>query len=494
MRKRESRDRTADRRNGHAPRRDWRLAALGSGCCSLGIACLTLVACSTAPQRPNGTAPTSNVASIIESPVAGPTVPLLPGASTMPSDFIMQSPWSRLRQRMAMPDCDYNPAVRRWTHAYAQSPVQFAASMSEAMPYLLIVLDEIERRDLPGEFAFLPYIESTYTPIASSGDRAAGIWQLMPDTARETGLSITPDYDGRLDIVASTHAALDLLERYQREFDDWRVVDLAYNVGEYGVKTRVGSGASNRSAEELARLRVNPGAHDHLAKLLAVACVASDPERFHIELPEPTLDDVLAPIELSAPVDLNLIAWIAGIDIAQLRRFNPGYTLGRIPANGPYGLLVPSAQRDQVESALALLPAEKWREWHEISLQQDETVDVLATAHEIDAAAVASINHVSSGGVLPAGQHVLLPGRGSGFPTENKVEPPARKLASAPSIHIVRQGETLWGICRAEHVRLDELLHWNGLQRSTKLHRGQRLRIDASAAESTASTAGGGTH
>ena len=396
---------------------------------------------------------------------------------------------------MTMPGCDYNPAVRRWTHAYAQSPTQFAASMSEAMPYLLIVLDEIERRDLPGEFAFLPYIESTYTPVSSNGDRAAGIWQLMPDTARETGLAITPEYDGRLDIFASTNAALDLLERYQREFDDWRVVDLAYNAGEYGVKTLVGTSATTRSAAELARLRVNPGAHDHLAKLLAVACVASDPERFHIELPEPTSDDVLSHIELAAPVDLNLIAWISGIDVAQLRHFNPGYTLGRMPTKGPYGLLVPSAQRDQVESALALLPTPKWREWHEISLQQDETVDVLATAHDIDTEAVASINHVAAGGVLQAGKHVMLPGRGTVVASGDiKAEPPVQKIAAMPSVHVVRQGETLWSISRGEHVRLDELLRWNNLQRSAKLHRGQRLRIDASASESTASTVAGGAH
>ena len=83
------------------------------------------------------------------------------------------------------------------------------------MPFLLLVVDEIERRDLPAEFAMLPYVESAYEPVAARGDRAAGMWQLMPDTARAEGLVITADYDGRLDANASTHAALGLVARYE---------------------------------------------------------------------------------------------------------------------------------------------------------------------------------------------------------------------------------------------------------------------------------------
>ena len=360
---------------------------------------------------------------------------------------------------------------------------------------MLVVLDEIERRDLPGEFAFLPYIESTYLPVSSNGDRAAGIWQLMPDTARETGLPITPEYDGRLDIYASTHAALDLIERYQREFDDWRVVDLAYNAGEYGVKNLVGPITLNRSADEIARLRLNPGAHDHLAKLLAVACVASDPERFHIELPEPSTDDLLTHIELTAPVDLNLVAWITGIDIAQLRRYNPGYTLGRMPANGPYGLLIPAAQKDAVETALSLMPTPMWREWHEISLQQDEAVDILAATHDLDADAIASVNHVAAGSIVPAGKHVLLPGRGdTAVKMDASRDFTLAHAVTTPAVHVVRSGETLSSIARNEHVRIDELLHWNNIERTAKLHLGQRLRLNVIESETTASAIPAGSH
>ena len=490
MRAKNSRDVSVSAARGGV--RDWRLAALGGSCCTLGVACLTLVACSTAPQRPLATtAPSPPI--MIEQPPASSPLPTAPATTAVPSDAaVIRSPWIRLRQRMAMPGCDYSPQVRRWARTFTQSPAQFSASMSEAMPYLLVVLNEIEKRDLPGEFAFLPYIESTYTAVSANGPRAAGIWQLMPDTARETGLRIAPEYDGRLDIYASTQAALDLIERYQREFEDWRVVDLAYNAGEYGLKTLVGNPTASRSADEIARLRVNQSAHDHLAKLLAVACVASDPERFHIELPEPSSDDLLTHIELSAPVDLNLVAWISGIDIEQLRRYNPGFTYGRMPANGPYGLLIPAAQREKVRDALALLPQPMWRNWHEISLQQDETVDVLATAHDLDARAVASINHIGADGVVRAGKHVLLPGIGADVAIAPV--PALNKTSTTGGVYVVQHGDTPWSIARNAHIRLDDLMQWNGMTRNTTLHRGQRLHLQNPDTAIGVSTVAAGSH
>src|SRR5579871_3406815 len=275
--------------------RDWRLAALGGSCTALGIACLMLAACSTTPMRSSLPASEAPIVAATAAPAevaeaAPPADATASAAAPVPG---VPSPWQRLRYRFGMPGCDYNPAVRHWAHVYTQSTSAFDASLSEAMPFLLVVMDELERRKVPGEFAFLPYIESTYTPIATSGDHAAGIWQLMPDTAKEAGLTINSEYDGRLDVAASTKAALDLVQRYYDEFGDWRIADMAYNAGEYGLRGVVPDNRDDRTPNEIARIRVHPGVHEHLAKLLAVACVISQPERFKVNLPDPDWDDKL---------------------------------------------------------------------------------------------------------------------------------------------------------------------------------------------------------
>jgi membrane-bound lytic murein transglycosylase D len=387
------------------------------------------------------------------------------------------SPWDRLRKRFAMPGCDYSPAVQHWARLYTQAPGQFSESLSAVMPFLLVVLEQIEQRDLPGEFTFLPYIESTYTPLASSGDRAAGIWQLMPDTAREAGLRITPDYDGRLDINASTTAALDLLQRYDQEFGDWRLADMAFNAGEYGVKQLVGDTKTQRSAAELGRLRVHQGTHTHLTKLLAMACVISDPQRFHVELPDPDDDDTLVLIEFPAPVDLGLAARLASIDEAHLRHLNPGLLRARMPANGPFHLLLPASRRLAVEQTLGKLPQYAWRDWHNVALKQTETLGLFASENDLDVSALATINGVAADASLAPGTHLLLPGRPDSSVTQDL---PAHAPQEASSgVLTVHAGDTLWSIAHHHGVRVDDLLRWNGLSRTTTLRLGQHLRLEA---------------
>lgn len=458
-----------------ATRRDWRLAALGSGCTALGTACLLLAACGSNPPR--SVAPPQIISSVPSAPVLVEP-PASPAIIPPEQPAVAASPWNRLRQRFVMPDCDYSPAVQHWARLYAQGANQFSASLSEAMPYLLIVVDQIERRDLPGEFAFLPYIESTYTPLASSGDRAAGIWQLMPDTAREAGLSITPDYDGRLDVQASTDAALGLIERYHDEFDDWRLADMAFNAGEYGVKGLVGDNKIPRSAKELAHLRLHAGTHEHLAKLLAVSCVIADPERFHVELPDPDADDTLALIEFPAPVDLSLAARLAGIDDSRLHHFNPGLLRAHMPANGPFHLLVPASHRLAIEQTLGKMPQYAWRDWHEVALKQTETLGLFASEYDLDLSALAAINRVDGNASLAPGTHLLLPGHRDSDSAVVQDFTPREIPEATPNMVAIHAGDTLWSIAHRYGLHVGDLEHWNKLQPKATLHLGQRLRLN----------------
>ena len=196
-----------------------------------------------------------------------------------------------------------------------------------------IVIDELERRNLPGEFAMLPYVESGYEPIAARGDRPAGMWQLDPDTAREEGLVVNADYDGRLDVAASTTAALALIERYEKEFGDWRLADMAFNSGEYRVKNLLrGRDAHALSAAELGKLAFNPITHDHLDRLLALSCVIADPQRFGVTLPELAPGERLKTVVLQSGMDVRLAARLAGLDPADMKRLNAAFRRNRMVA------------------------------------------------------------------------------------------------------------------------------------------------------------------
>lgn len=464
-----------------AMRRDRRLLAVSACCATLGSAFILLAACSTPVVRP-----TSSEA-IVHTPaptIASDPVDVTPKSPELSIKPV--SPWPRLRERYAMPGCDYSPTVRQFAAQMASSPIHLNAAFKEAMPFLLLVTEQVEKYNMPGEFAFLPWVESSYNMIPARGDGVAGMWQLMPFTARENGLRVDGEYDGRLDVMASSRTALSLLKQYNESFGDWRLANMAFNAGENSVRAALGKRRTITPAE-IAKLRLNQVNYEHLIKLLAVACIVSEPDRYRVELPEPDEDDVLAQLELPAPVDLHLAAKLAGIDFAELQRLNPAYLKGRMPERGPFHLLVPAARRATVEKALGMLPQYTWQNWREVKLQQPQNVDTLSMAYDVDATALATINRIGASKTLPAGTRLMVPGR-SGETTiaaavvVSEAAPVKTSIPTTPVAKdtcTVRPGDTLWDIANRYGVRMEDLLHWNRLSRNATLRLGQKLMVSA---------------
>jgi membrane-bound lytic murein transglycosylase D len=469
--------------NACADRRERRRLALSACCATLGCAFLLLAACSAPVVRHTAVVPPPPQPSAVPDLAVEPKAPL--AAPAAPA-----SPWPRLRARYALPGCDYSPTVRQFATQMAASPTHLSDALKEAMPFLLVVTEQIEKYDMPGEFAFLPWVESSYNMIPARGDGVAGMWQLMPFTARENGLRVDGEYDGRLDVTASSRTALTLLKQYKESFGDWRLANMAFNAGENSVRGAIGK-RRNITPAEIASLRLNQVNYEHLIKLLAVSCIISTPERFRVELPEPDADDVLTLLELPAPLDLRLAAKLAGMDFAELQRVNPAYLKARMPERGPFHLLVPAQRRATIEQTLALLPRYTWQNWREVKLQQPQDLDTLGQAYGVDAAALAKINRVgTTAATLPSGTHLMLPGRSTEAAAVVAVTPvaaePIAVATKVPSSTVVkdgtctvRSGDTLWNIANRYGVRMEDLLHWNRLSRDATLRLGQKLVLNA---------------
>lgn len=429
---------------------------------------LLLAACATPPSR------------MLQAPAAPPsaaTVPAIDLVTIAPAaaDPDPASPWVRLRASFAMQGCDYRPEVQRWAAIYAKRPRQFAASWKQAMPFLLLVVDELARRNLPGEFAMLPYVESTYQPIASRGDRAAGMWQLVPDTARAGGLAVNADYDGRLDALASTSAALDLITYYRKEFADWRLADMAYNSGEFRVRKLLGSrDARSLSASALARLAFNPVTHEHLDRLLALSCIINDPARFGVTLPEPRADDVFAAVPLKAGMDLRLAARLAGLNIRDVQRWNAGYRRSRMPAAAAHTLWLPKDSIARFELAAAAMPVELWGDWREQRVASSSGIGTWATQFGIPVAVLAAANALDEDATVMRESALLLPGR-----DPDPVEDVARNSPQERSV-VIRSGDTLSQIAQRNAIPLGQIKRLNPGATGI-LRPGQRLRLGSSA-------------
>ena len=370
-----------------------------------------------------------------------------------------------------MQGCDYHADVQRWANIYTKRPRQFAASWKRAMPFLLLVVDELKRRDLPGEFALLPYVESNYQPVASRGDRAAGMWQLVPDTARAAGLAVGADYDGRLDALASTVAALDLIEQYRKEFADWRLADVAYNSGEFRVRKLLGErDARTLSASELAQLAFKPITHQHLDRLLALACIIDDPARFGVTLPEPGAHDRLQSVPLQTGMDLRLAARLAGLDVGDVRRWNAGFRHDRMVPTAAHTLLLPKDSVARFQTAAAAVPIALWGDWREQRVASTSGIGTWATQIGIPVAVLAAANALDEDATVTRTTALLLPGR------EAESVDAVAHTAKRERSYVVGAGDTLSRIADRCAMPLSQLKRLNPGANGT-LHPGQRLRL-----------------
>lgn len=322
-----------------------------------------------------------------------------------------------------MDDCDLNPRVDTWTRRFTRNPARFQALLREALPLLRYVQDAAQRAQMPGEFVLLPLIESGYEPGEPSrnGD-PAGMWQIMPQTARAFGLPVTHGYDGRLDPVASTETVMKMLNAFHADLHDWRLVDMAFNTGEYRMLGLM-SGRARPAADQPLHLPVGSITNNHLAKLLAVACIIREPARFQVQLPAPDSDRQLALVQLPEAADLAKAAKLAQIPLAKLRELNPGYRGKRMPADAPHHLLLPQQKADDLLAAINARGA-----------------NMLASADIHDSHA----------------------------PKHHRT-----------SRHRVLSGESLLSIAKHYHVDADSLRAWNGLASSDDVHPGMLLRLTA---------------
>lgn len=436
--------------------------------CLTAVLALGLGACATVPRHaPAPQPPVPPPATDAPAPTA--TTTPRPAAHPPPAEE-QASPWQRIRDGLAMHGCNHGPETLHWAHRYTASPGRFADSWKQAMPFVLLVLDEVEKRKLPTEFVFLPYVESHYRPVAGRGDGPAGMWQLTAATARGRGVRVAADYDGRLDAIDSTRASLDLIALYEEKFGDWRLANMAFNAGEFRVAKLLDAPGERRlSRTELANLALSRTTHEHLDKLMALACVIDDPTRFGVQLPTPGPDDRLAPVALSRTIDLRVASKLAAIEPTAFGRLNAGHRRSRIGAEAPLRLLLPAQNAERFRQAADQLPAGLWADWRELRTRHATDVASLADAAGTPVAVVALANGVDDDARIADGARVLLPGRETADRPET--------AAAAGQTHLVRSGDTLGAIARRYGVKLAQLLRWNAIGAGAVLRPGDRILI-----------------
>jgi membrane-bound lytic murein transglycosylase D len=468
----------------------YRLLAAGSAVALLGCATVTPTQAPAGAEQVRAPAsPTSPPPEVPAAPVdaAAPTGPYAPRAARGRLDPAQDAErgdlWERVRAGFALPEID-NELVRKWEQWYARDPAYVERMTQRGGRYLYHVMDEIEKRGLPAELALLPFIESAFNPQAVSHARASGMWQFMPATGKDFELRQNVFRDDRRDVLASTRAALDYLQRLNGQFNDWPLALAAYNWGQGNVSKAIERNRRAGLPTDCDSLRLPSETREYGPKLQAVKNIVLQPQRFGLVLPSLQNHPFFLSVPIERDIDVALAAQLAGLSIDAFQQLNPQMNKPVMLAAGTPRVLLPydNANRFIQEMASHSGPLATWTAWvAPRTLKPAEAARLTGmTEQELRA-----VNLIPPRMLVKAGSTLLVPRAAH---TQQDVAGPVVENAmlslaqeSRPrrrvSLKAGRQGVTVAAIARHYRLQPSQVALWNGITPQGRFKPGQAITL-----------------
>ena len=200
-------------------------------------------------------------------------------------------------------------------------------------PYFRTIDQIFTQYKIPRELKYLAVIESNLKSAAVSGKGAVGPWQIMPETGRNLGLTISETRDDRMDLNKSTHAAAKYLRELYRQMGDWLLVIAAYNGG----PGRVESAIRRSNSRDFWKLQYNLPleSRNHVKKFIATHYImegqggvtTGSPVRKTEQVADSSLLASTTTQAITGKYHSLVIAKNLAMDIFAFNLLNPGFDL-----------------------------------------------------------------------------------------------------------------------------------------------------------------------
>jgi len=404
--------------------------------------------------------------------------------------------WVRIRRGFRIPDLETKLAENR-TLWYASQPDYFDRMAQRSSRYLYHIVEEIERRDMPTELALLPFVESAFVPEAVSSAKAAGLWQFIPSTGKDYELEQNMWLDERRDVVESTRAALDYLQKLYDQFGDWHLALAAYNWGEGAVARAIAKNQRARKPAGYTDLRMPNETQYYVPKLQAIKNIVSDPGKFGVALPK--IDDTpyFVAVHKTRDIDVHTAARLAEMEVDDFRALNPSFNRPVIVGAGGAKLLLPAKSVDRFHANLAAWDAtgQPLASWTVYKMTPADTLAAVARRVGISEEKLREANRIPPRYIISAGSTILIP-RDETMESDIPADSLDARFALVPEhsnlrkvTYRVRRGDTLHSVTRRYNVSEKDVIVWNHLT-SPSLFAGQRLELTIPAARTRVAAKG----
>ena len=387
--------------------------------------------------------------------------------------------WTRIRRGFAMPDLQVDMVQEReqW---YANRPDYIERMTARSSKYLYHIVEEIERRGMPTELALLPFIESAFNPQAVSSARASGMWQFMPRTGKDFDLKQNAFRDDRRDVLASTRAALDYLQRLHGMFGDWHLALAAYNWGEGNVGKAVNRNLKAGQGIAYTDLRMPAETRLYVPKLQAMENLVANPQGKGIQLPSIPNHPYFQTVPLPRDMDVALVARLAEVPIEDFKALNPSAHRPVLLAGGTSQILLPWDSAEIFNRNMAAYEGRlaSWTVWvAPKNMKVPEAAKKVGMSEED----MRSVNKIPPRMLIKAGSALLVP-----RPSKQEKDVTSKvadngQLNLAPEVVLrkrvikARKKDTFASVAKRYKIAAADVAKWNNLSLDSALKPGQKL-------------------
>jgi peptidoglycan lytic transglycosylase D len=281
--------------------------------------------------------------------------------------------------------------------------------LTNARPYLYYIYQQVKRRNLPGELALLPMIESGFDPLAYSNRTATGLWQMMPTTAVDLGSDISWWYDTRRDTITSTQYALQYLQQLHARYHDWLLAIAAYNVGQGRVQQAIDYNRSVGKDTDFWSLPLPTETKNYIPRLLALAQIISHMRSYDVLLPTVANAPYFYIVPIKSQITLTQVANLTNVDESLIQRLNPGLRRWATPPHMTYHLLVPASSAKKFQAGIKRLAGKEKITWIYHEVRTGETLTSIAKNYYTTAQVLRKANGLTKHEKITTGQGMLVP-------------------------------------------------------------------------------------
>lgn len=179
----------------------------------------------------------------------------------------------------------------------------------------------LAKYNVPDDFKYLAVIESGLVNAVSPAG-ARGVWQFMPQTAKENGMEVNEIVDERYHLEKSTEAACKYLLDAKAKFGSWTLAAASYNGGMTGVNKQI----EMQKVTNYYDLLLNDETSRYVFRILALKEIMKSPDKygFSVNTDELYVNLPSKKIEIDSSInDLASFAKSQGINYKILKIHNP---------------------------------------------------------------------------------------------------------------------------------------------------------------------------